>query len=257
MCPDTPPETVRSKGSKGQTHQLMINKQNDPHQFALGLKDACCTEPCCCLLSSCGTPFGCTACWARKAVLERYTEGGMDEYVCCQGYVPQCCCCNMAECCKGSSCGLCLEGFCCTVFSLSIARLHLMDMKQIRPDPCDYQLIQCSNCLQLISCILDIVAIFVKEARELAHIVDCIADLFTCSVAGCMGAQISHEIAKDGPKGNQIVYVVVTGVPVGGALSGSLAAQDQMGGVAPQVAVPVAVPVGQPGAPPEGEEMER
>ena len=28
------------------------------------------------------------------------------------------------------------------------------------------------------------------QARDLAHIVDCLADLFTCSVAGCMGAQV-------------------------------------------------------------------
>jgi len=261
MCPDTPPDRVRSKGTRGQTAQMMINKQNMPHQFALPLKDACCTEPCCCLLSSCGSPFGCTACWARKAVLERYYQG-MPDYVCCQGYIPKCCCCDMAQCCKGSSCGLCIEGCCCTVLSLSIARLHLMDAKQLRPDPCDYQLIACSNCLQLVSCILDIVAIFVEQARELAHVVDCIADVFTCSVAGCMGAQISHEIKKDA---HEIVYVVVEGVPVGaqpGAVPGSLAAQDQMGGPAPVAVpvgghIPVAVPVGQPGAPPKSEEMER
>ena len=65
---------------------------------------------------------------------------------------------------------------------------------QLRPDPCDYQLIHCSNALQCLSCIVSIVAIFVEELEEIAQIIDLIADLFTCSVAGCMGAQVHHEI---------------------------------------------------------------
>jgi len=32
------------------------------------------------------------------------------------------------------------------------------------------------------------------DLRDLAELVDLIADLFTYSVAGCMGAQIYHEI---------------------------------------------------------------
>ena len=38
----------------------------------------------------------------------------------------------------------------------------MMDAKQNRPDPCDYQIIACSNVLQLLSCVLDIVAVFVE-----------------------------------------------------------------------------------------------
>ena len=64
--------------------------------------------------------------------------------------------------CKGSMLGLILEGCCCPMFSLSIARIHLMDMKQVQPDPCDWQIIACSNCLQCIACILDIIAMFVS-----------------------------------------------------------------------------------------------
>ena len=190
FCPDTPPESVKSRGTRGQRDAQILAKQDNPNVFALGLKDACCEEPCCCILSGLGAPFGCTACWARKAVLEKYSANGLDDYVCCQGYIPQCCCCHPGAWCAGSRLGLACEGLCCPVFSLSLARLHMMDAKQNRPDPCDYQIIQCSNCLQLISCVLDIVAIFVEQARDLAHIVDCLADLFTCSVAGCMGAQV-------------------------------------------------------------------
>eukprot|EP00316_Scyphosphaera_apsteinii_P017809 CAMPEP_0119316028 /NCGR_PEP_ID=MMETSP1333-20130426/38171_1 /TAXON_ID=418940 /ORGANISM="Scyphosphaera apsteinii, Strain RCC1455" /LENGTH=192 /DNA_ID=CAMNT_0007321559 /DNA_START=216 /DNA_END=794 /DNA_ORIENTATION=+ len=191
-----------------------------------------------------GAPFGFTACWTRKAVLDKYYNG-VDDYRCCQGYIPTCCCIDTSECCIGSPLGLCCEGFCCPIFSISIARLHLMDSKRIRPDPCDYKLIACSNCLQCLSCILDIVAIFVDAVKDLAEIVDLIADLFTCSVAGCMGAQIHHEIKKDK---DGVVFVVVEGVPVVTPNNVSLAAQDG--------AVPVvqAVPVG---APPKGAEMER
>lgn len=82
-----------------------------------------------------------------------------------------------------------------------------MDKKRIRPDPCDFQIIACSNFLQLLSCVLDIVAHFVKELRDAAVILDCIADCFTLSAAGCMGAQIKHELSKED------VVVKVGGAP--------------------------------------------
>mmetsp|Transcript_30982 Transcript_30982/g.90929 ORF Transcript_30982/g.90929 Transcript_30982/m.90929 type:complete len:283 (+) Transcript_30982:22-870(+) len=278
FCPDAPPEKVSAKGSRGAQQKLLLDYQGNPHMFALGLKDACCTEPACCCLSAFGAFPGCTACWARKAVLEKYYNG-MDDYVCCQGYLPRCCCVDMSNCCKGSPAGLFCEACCCPVFSLSIARIHLMHSKRIRPDPCDYQIIACSNCLQLIACILDIIAIFVEQVarglppftptlsppplhpktpspypnpnprpqtpslflspsqlREAAHIVDLLADLVTCSVAGCMGAQIYHEIKKDK---DEITFVVVEGVPVGSAYQPPPATQDGAG------------------APPKAEEMER
>ena len=260
LCPDTPPEKVSSKGINGTKGQILLDMQNSPHRYGVGLKDACCEEPCCCIISMIGVPFGCTACWARKAVLDKY-HNGLDDYTCCQGYLGQCCCVDTRECCKGSGLGLCLEGFCCPVFSISLARIHIMHTKQIRPDPCDYQLIACSNCLQLVSCILDIVAIFFEPARDFAQLLDFVVDLFTCSIAGCMAAQVHHEIKKDNEAG-QIIYIVVEGMPV----AGGLAAQDTMGAIAyaqPQP-VAVAVPVGQPvggyrsaGAPPKAEEMTR
>jgi len=261
LCPEEPPEMVKSKGVSGTRDKILVEMQQSPHRFGVGLKDACCAEPGCCIIAMLGVPFGCTACWARKAVLDKY-HNGVQDYVCCQGYLGQCCCVDTRECCKGSGFGLCLEGLCCPVLSTSLARIHLMQTKRLRPDPCDWQLIQCSNCLQLLSCILDIVAIFFKPARDLAHLVDCIADAFTCSVAGCMAAQIEHEIKKDNAAG-EIIYLVVEGVPVGGPVAG-LAAQDMMGGSDPtgaQVAVPIGQQVqpvvGSAGAPPNSEEMVR
>ena len=118
FCPDTPPESVKSRGTRGQRDAQMLAKQDNPNIFALGLKDACCEEPCCCILSGLGAPFGCTACWARKAVLERYSTNGLDDYVCCQGYISNICCCNPSTWCAGSRLGLACEGLCCPVFSL-------------------------------------------------------------------------------------------------------------------------------------------
>jgi hypothetical protein len=192
MCflfPDQPPTSVKANGARGQQQQAMLDKQNNPYGFALGLKDAPCKEPVCCCISTLGAPCGLTACWARKAVLEKY-GAGVDEYVCCQGYVGKTCCFEPATYCQGSMLGLVLEGCCCPMFSLSIARIHLMDKKQVRPDPCDWQIIQCSNVLQLISCVLDMVAMVFEPARNLAELVGIIVDIFTMSVGGCMGAQV-------------------------------------------------------------------
>ena len=59
-------------------------------------------------------------------------------------------------------------GCLCPVFSLSLARIHLMHSKRIRPDPMDYQIIASANCLQLLACLFDILAIFISELREAA-----------------------------------------------------------------------------------------
>jgi len=194
--PEEPPESVGSKGPKGQQHEELLKKQSHAHEFALPLKHACAAEPLCCIASGLGAPCGCTACYSRMLVLESYA-GGIDDYLCCQGYVGGFCCTDMRTVLPGSRVGLFLEGCLCPVFSLSIARIHLMDKKSLRPDPMDFQIIACANCLQLLSCALDCIAIFVREARDAADLFDLIADCFTLSVAGCMGAQIYHEVRTD------------------------------------------------------------
>ena len=43
MCilfPDKPPLSVKSRGARGAQQQAMLDKQNNPNVFALGLKDA-------------------------------------------------------------------------------------------------------------------------------------------------------------------------------------------------------------------------
>ena len=229
LCPDTPPEKATSK-QKGGMQNTMIGYQNNPNKFQVDLKDACCKDPLCCCIGGICAVDGCSACWARKTVLETKLNG-IDDFLCCQGYIGGCACIKPAECCAGSPVGLCLEGCCCPVLSISIARIHIMDLQQLQPDPMDYQIIQCSNFLQLVSCICNIIAIFVEELREAAAILDCIADMFTLSVAGCMIAQLNQEIKyiKSTAAGGNPSFVVAQPVVMGQNV----------------------------GAPPKGEEMER
>lgn len=68
FCPSTPPEKVKATGGHGARDTMLLNMKEKPHQFGIGLKDSCCADPCCCLLSSCGAPCGFTAC-TRGSVL--------------------------------------------------------------------------------------------------------------------------------------------------------------------------------------------
>ena len=174
--PDTPPDGVDSKGPGGVQRGVLLGKKVNQNEFAAPLKDMCVQEPGACCLSALGTPFGCTACYTRKLVLDSYYNG-VNDFVCCQGYIPMCCCVEPAGILPGSAAGLFFEGCLCPVFSLSIARIHLMDTKKIRPDPMDYQIIAFANCLQLLSCICDIASICVQDLRDAALAIDVIADL--------------------------------------------------------------------------------
>ena len=148
MCPTEPPTEVKGKGTRSTAQGYLVSIQNNPHQFAVGLHDVPCVEPICCFASAIGAPCGFTACWARQAVLDK-DHNGVEDFICFQNYIPACCCLDFPTMCRGSKAGLYLEGCCCPIFALSIARIHLMDSKQMRPDPMDYQLIHCSNALQV------------------------------------------------------------------------------------------------------------
>jgi len=43
-----------------------------------------------------------------------------------------------------------------------------------------------------------------SRSRQAADVIDCIADLVTFSVAGCMGAQIEHELKSAAPLAQQM-----------------------------------------------------
>ena len=56
FCPAEVPTKVTSKGSRGIAQKQLLEKQNNPHQFALGLKDAPSAELAC-WCESAHTPF--------------------------------------------------------------------------------------------------------------------------------------------------------------------------------------------------------
>ena len=72
-----------------------------------------------------------------------------------------------------------------------------MDVKRLRPDDMDYQIIAFANALQCCSILFDCLAICVRELRQAAVVIDLVADCVTLSVAGCMGAQVYHEVQSD------------------------------------------------------------
>ena len=70
----------------------------------------------------------------------------------------------------------------------------MMDHYELTPDECDNRLIRFNNCIQLLSCICHIIAIFNRDFQQLAALIDLIADIVFLSTAGCMTAQVNYEI---------------------------------------------------------------
>ena len=112
--------------------------------------------------------------------------------------------------CRGSMLGLCCEGCCCDVLSLSIARIFTMDKKRLHPDPGDYQIIAFSNCMQMVACLCYMLAYVEPSFQDLATIVDIIADIVERCVSGCMSAQLNLEFkdkeANSSAKGNALQF---------------------------------------------------
>lgn len=52
-----------------------------------------------------------------------------------------------------------------------------------------------NNCLQLLSCICNVAAMFMDEFRQLARIIDLIADLVYMSTVGCMTVSTRHSFS--------------------------------------------------------------
>lgn len=67
-----------------------------------------------------------------------------------------------------------------------------MEKYDLSSDPCDYRLIRINNCLQVFACICHILAIFDENLRQIAQIIDCVADIFYYCLSGCMTAQVRH-----------------------------------------------------------------
>mmetsp|Transcript_1801 Transcript_1801/g.2839 ORF Transcript_1801/g.2839 Transcript_1801/m.2839 type:complete len:171 (-) Transcript_1801:519-1031(-) len=141
------------------------------NEFQRSLKESCLT-PCCCFAFMCPP---CSAYYIRYKAL----DGDMTRYECCQGYFTFLCI-QPGNCAEASIPAFCLalESCCCLGCSVSSSRMYVMDHYDLRFDPCDNRLIRFNNCLQMLTCICDILSICVEEAREwtwvLHHAADCV-----------------------------------------------------------------------------------
>merc|ERR1712070_306937 len=120
-----------------------------------------------------------------------------DGYKCCQGFSP-CCndCLDALVCCTGDArcCCMCVECLLCPGLAISASRVQLMIAGALQPDPADFQIIRFNNCMQMLACICHIAAIFNRNLRSLAHLVEVFSHVVFMCTAGCMAAQIHHEV---------------------------------------------------------------
>ncbi len=129
----------------------------------------------------------------------------MNNYRCFQGQFIVCCCVK-ADGCGESSCPnfcLCMEAHLCNGPAVSASRALIMNRYDLVADPCDNQLVGFSNCMQYLTCICYTLAMFDESFRDLAMIIDWIADLVYHTVSGCMTAQVAVEINHQLSQGNE------------------------------------------------------
>lgn len=199
---DTPPDTADARGVAGQKYSMLLGMQDRPNSFQTNLFDAPCAAPCTCLI---GTLLPCLMAPVLRQKSLNALGGGIGDYVCCQGYIPACCCFDFPNMGRGSLACLWLEGCCCDSLSISFTRIFVMERKDLHPDPADYQIIRFSNCVQMVACVCDlaicITSMFIdrdSECNEYLHefkiCIDVTAECVLRVVLGCMGAQIAHEI---------------------------------------------------------------
>lgn len=115
------------------------NKRTNRFQISM-VEGLYTNQPWCCLTFLCPC---CSAYYTRYRVL----DGDMSKYICCQGYL-NCACFRAGQCGERSCPEVCLaiETLCCLGPSMSSSRIYVMDMYDLRPDPCDNRLIRFSNC---------------------------------------------------------------------------------------------------------------
>lgn len=149
---------------------------------------------CCWFFCQCIGPTG--GC-AQYALRKKALNNDMSKYSCFQGYSPICFCFKPGQCGESSCPDLCLflEGCFCNPCALSATRRLVMEQYDLTSDPCDYRLIRCNNCIQLLACVCDILSIIDPNLRDLSNLLDRIADLVYHVISGCMTAQVMYCIS--------------------------------------------------------------
>ena len=115
----------------------------------------------------------CCAMYNRYLALNK----DMSKYSCCQGFICPTCmnAVPLQESCPWLC--LCLEALICESCALSATRIYVQVEREIVTDPCDNRIIRFNNCMQILSCICNILAIFIDGLDQLAAIIDLIADI--------------------------------------------------------------------------------
>jgi hypothetical protein len=96
--------------------------------------------------------------------------------------------------------------------------MYVMDAKNLHPDPVDYQIIRCTNCLQIAACVCACAALISGNdaCRDLSQCLNCVAELVMRTVEGCMGAQVGLELQdteRERKKEAPVPVEVVTAQP--------------------------------------------
>ncbi|EGD75470.1 hypothetical protein PTSG_06544 [Salpingoeca rosetta] len=163
-------------------------KDLQDRQWETSMLKAGCNQPlgcCCAMFFPC-----CCAMYLRYKALNE----DMSKYSCCQGFIcPKCMnCVPLQESCPWLC--LCLEVSICEACAISATRIYVQVERQIITDPCDNRIIRFNNCMQILSCICNILAIFIDGLDALANLIDLIADIVYCLTQACMQAQTYHEL---------------------------------------------------------------
>eukprot|EP01036_Dinobryon_divergens_P031925 gene31925-41417_t len=158
----------------------------------------------------CGQFFTPTCGVTQYLLRKKILNDDMTKYSCFQGYF-NFCCIKAGSCGESSSPDLCLfcESCFCNFAAMSASRMYVMEKYDLQSDPCDYRLIRINNCLQIIACFCDILAIFIGGLNEIARIIDHMADVFYHCVSGCMTAQVAFEVNYQNAQGIAPVQTAV------------------------------------------------
>jgi len=194
LCSGEPVHKDEMKGRYGEAYAKYADNQTT---FDVSLLKTPCAEPCCWIGSMAFLP--CAAVKMRHRALNHVEPGsGWSNYLCCQGFIPGCCCIKPGELGEKSCPCLCMtcEALCCPGCAVSSTSYLIRDHHSLGLDEDDYRVIQCNNCIQcfreifnLISCLVDF-----EGEEEISCAVNTVADVVFCCISGCMTAQVYHEI---------------------------------------------------------------
>ena len=171
---------------KGQRAEAIGRYVSNVNTFQTKMIDVPCSWPRCRAASSRrGLPLAVAKCTCGIRVLNHVSPGsGWTHYQCCQGYCPVCCFKPSDTPHTFPRTCMYLEACCCPGLAASANRFVIMDKYGLMPDPCDNRIIRMNNCLLLARCICDIAAIFDKNLRHAAQVLDCLSEILFWSMLG-------------------------------------------------------------------------